>query len=252
MTHTNPPHGVCHTLRPTARAWLVAALGALLLAGCAAGDRIPPASSGPAAEVAHAYGVAHWEQIERLDFTFGAQVGDAVVSRRWTWWPQVDRVTLHQGAGRTISYHRADLGPGTPAEITQADRWFINDSYWLLFPFQLVWSDPEVTGAGVAALPIGEGTARKVVVQFPDEGGYTPGDAYDLYLGPGGLIEQWVFRRGGGEEGRPATWERHARLGPILVSLLHQGPEGFRIEFTGVSAEVAQQRLRAEPVLLEP
>ncbi|MEO1237883.1 MAG: hypothetical protein AAFX76_13950, partial [Planctomycetota bacterium] len=74
--------------------------------------------------------------------------------------------------------------------------------------------------------------------QWPAVGGYTPGDAYDLYLGDEGLIKQWVFRRGGGPDGNAYTWDDHRRLGPIAICLDFHGDEdsGFRLWFTDVRA----------------
>ncbi|MEM6855538.1 MAG: hypothetical protein AAF593_14120 [Planctomycetota bacterium] len=135
---------------------------------------------------------------------------------------------------------------------------FINDSYWLLFPFQLVWSDPTVTDAGMQPLPLGGGEGQKLICQWPAEGGYTPGDAYDLYLGEDGLIQQWVFRRGGQENGRAHTWEDHQQLGPIIVSLDHHGPppgnegSGFRLWFTDVKATLTDGTVVEPQPIAEP
>ncbi len=32
-----------------------------------------------------------------------------------------------------------------------------------------------------------------------------------------------------------STWEDHRRLGPLLMSLDHQGPDGFRVWFSDVA-----------------
>lgn len=72
-------------------------------------------------------------------------------------------------------------------------------------------------------------------MRYPAEGGYTPGDAYDLYLGGEGLIVQWVFRKGGGPEGRAMTWENNVDLGPITVCTDHTNADkSFRLWFTGL------------------
>ena len=188
--------------------------------------------------IAQAYGLDSWGQVEQIDFTFNAGSGDKATSRRWTWRPKDRQVTLHVEGGEPITYQQDDANKSDAA--VAVDRHFVNDSYWFLFPFQLVWSNPTVTEHGVAPLPIGDGEATKVTVQYPDQGGYTPGDAYDLYLDEDHHIVQWVFRRGGGEKGSPATWEDRASLGPIIVTLEHWGPDRkFHLWFSDVSIRVA-------------
>jgi hypothetical protein len=191
--------------------------------------------AGLAREVAGAYGIARWDEVEALSFTFHVKTPDRVVMRRWTWLPKEDRVTLTTEGAEPITYRRDELGDDAPHAARQADRQFVNDSYWLLFPFQLVWSNPDITDGGEAALPIGEGVGRKLVVRYPDEGGYTPGDAYDLYLDDANMIVQWDFRKGGGEIGRAVAWESNVDLGPIKVCVEHRGPDdSFRLWFSGL------------------
>ncbi|HEX7010681.1 MAG TPA: hypothetical protein VF184_11910 [Phycisphaeraceae bacterium] len=216
-------------------------------------------SSALARAIAQAYGIDGWDQIEQIDFTFNVKSSNGTVSRQWTWRPHDDQVTLRRPDAEPITYHRRDLNFGkdipqeTPQEVIQADRQFINDSYWLLFPFQIAWSNPTLTDAGEAPLPIGQGVARKVIVQYPAQGGYTPGDAYDLYLDANHHIQQWVFRRGGGEKGSPITWQGLAQLGPILLHLEHAGPDGsVRLWFSNVQARLRDSDTPVTPQPVEP
>ncbi len=75
-------------------------------------------------------------------------------------------------------------------------------------------------------LPIGQGTAKQVVVKYPAEaGGFTPGDTWELFLGPNGRVEQFVYRRGGPTKPSVviATWTGYKKAGPLLISTEHRG-----------------------------
>jgi hypothetical protein len=150
-------------------------------------------------KVAKAYGIEQWDQIERLDFTFKVKLPnkDETVSRQWTWWPKQSKVTLHREGQDNVTYSRDEIGEDVAKELPQTDKHFINDHYWLLFPFQPVWSNPKVTDEGKAKLPIEEGQAQKLAVRYPSEGGYTPGDGYNLYVNQQGLLQQWQYLPGG-------------------------------------------------------
>ena len=111
---------------------------------------------------------------------------------------------------------------------------FINDSYWLLFPLYAVWSDNTVSDHGEAAMPVSGEPGRKLTVQYGDAGGYTPGDAYDLYLDPDtGRVAEWAFRKGGGTDARPAVWATPVELHGLLITRAFVGPEGsgFHLSF---------------------
>lgn len=205
----------------------------------------------PGLQIANAYGLPHWGQIDRIEWTFNAQLPgrDTAITRRWTWQPTRGVVTAHREGGDielllVPGTSNLRVGQDLGEQEIEAHKQFINDHYWLLFPFQLVWSGPQLTEHGEQPLPIGEGSARKVTVQYSSDGGYTPGDAYDLYLTPEHRIVQWVFRRGGGpaEKGSPATWEGNVELGPIVVSTEHRNADdSFRLWFTDVKAVVRDE-----------
>ena len=77
------------------------------------------------------------------------------------------------------------------------DQRFINDKYWLLVPFQLVWdAGTTISNPIKEAAPISQLEMQKITLTYSKKGGYTPGDAYDIYYGNDFLIKEWVFRGG--------------------------------------------------------
>ena len=42
----------------------------------------------------------------------------------------------------------------------------------------------------------GDASAQRIVVKYPSEGGYQPGDTWDLYLGADKRIEEIAYHRG--------------------------------------------------------
>jgi hypothetical protein len=75
-------------------------------------------------------------------------------------------------------------------------------------------------------LPMGNGSAKQVVVKYPSEGGgYTPGDTWELFVGKDNRVEQFVFHHGGDAKPKVviATWTGYKKAGPLLVSTEHRG-----------------------------
>jgi len=111
--------------------------------------------------------------------------------------------------------------------VKKVDSGFINDNYWLLFPFHAYWdTSATVTDQPMQKLPIGTGSADLVSVKYPAEaGGYTPGDTWDLYVGKDNRIEVLEFHHGG--DAKPslviATWTGYKKAGPLLISTEHRG-----------------------------
>jgi hypothetical protein len=214
-----------------------------ILAACAGWQRF----DSPRVQLAEAYGLAHFDQVEELRYTFNVQLPDRVISRAWSWEPKKDRVTFRGTAaqGGTVSYDRSSLA-GSPNEaIQKVDPWFINDNYWLIFPLRLFWDQSAAVSAdeAPAQLPIGAGHAQRIVVRYPSNEGYTPGDVYELFIGASGRIDQWVYRKGADPKPtRITTWEDYRRVGPLTLSLDHRGSENnFRVWFTDVAVRLAGQ-----------
>lgn len=192
--------------------------------------------------IAVSYGIDHFDQVEQIQYTFNVKFGDKSVTRFWIWEPKVDKVTFKAGSSQEfISYNRQEINDASSEKLKQIDAWFINDNYWLLFPFRVAWdSRVKVEDIGSQELPRVGGRARCIVVTYPSTGGYTPGDVYELFLDDEYKLTHWVYRRGGSpERNRITTWEDYRRVGPLTLSLMHQGPEGnFRLWFTNVGVKM--------------
>lgn len=194
-------------------------------------------------KVAEAYGFDGFDKIEQLKYTFNAQIEDKTVSRSWIWMPQKNQV-IYLGDNQDsepFTYNRDIVSKGSDA-IKEVDSKFINDQYWLVFPFHLVWDEGiriEVEDEKVD-LPLGSGMSTKISVIYPDTGGYTPGDIYELYLDENYMITKWIYRRGGSDTPtRISSWEDNTQFGPITISLNHQGPDSnFRVWFTNVEIKL--------------
>ncbi|UCF92319.1 MAG: hypothetical protein JSW39_29310 [Desulfobacterales bacterium] len=197
--------------------------------------------------IADAYGAQKFDQIEQLQYTFNAQIGAKQIRRSWVWHPHTNQVVFQGTAaeGGTITYRRSELTTQPSAQMEKVDAWFINDQYWLLFPLHLAWDTNTQVEASCDPhpLPIGQGQARRIAVSYPQTGGYTPGDVYELFVGEDDRLVQWIYRRGGAPEPtRMSTWEDHRQVGPLTLSMDHRGPdENFRVWFTDVAVKLAGQ-----------
>src|SRR5260370_39872178 len=61
--------------------------------------------------------------------------------------------------------------------------------------------------------------------KYPADGGYTPGDTWDLYVGKDNRVGYFVYHRGGPKPPSRviASWAGDKKAGPILFSTEHRG-----------------------------
>lgn len=190
--------------------------------------------------ISDAYGVSSFSSIAKIRFTFNLVRDSVRVSRSWEWEPKTNCVTFFDSSDlkKKITYYRMDSPKKTPVENQNIDMKFINDQYWLLFPFHLVWDiTTAISIEKQQPLPMGSGSATRVTICYPEAGGYTPGDCYELYVDDNYHIVQWQYRHGGsGKINVTAAWNNHQKAGPFLFSLDRPGPDGkFRVWFTDVA-----------------
>jgi hypothetical protein len=218
------------------------AFGILLLASTASAQKAPIAE-----QIAKTYGLDSFGQIEAIRYTFNLDVPalKLKLSRTWTWEPKADRVTYEgkDKAGKPVkvTYVRSQLSSQPDNVKNEIDPGFINDQYWLVFPFHVVWdTGASVEDKGMQKLPVGKGSARQVVVKYPSDVGYTPGDTWELYVGADNRVQQMVFHHGGSVKPNlvVASWAGYKKAGPLLISTDHRGTADGKplvLTFTDVS-----------------
>ena len=141
------------------------------------------------------------------------------------------------------TYVRSQLSSQPAVVQDEVDPAFVNDQYWLILPFHVVWDGANVEDTGMQKLPLGKGSARRVVVKYPSEGGYSPGDTWELYVWSDNRVEELVYRRGGPQKPSVvvATWAGYKKAGPLLISSDHRGTadgKPMRVFFSNVSVKL--------------
>ncbi len=184
-------------------------------------------------KIALAHGYDNWSKVSEITFTFNIDRDSSHYERSWRW-KITDREVTSVSETGTITYHRKAID----STLFETDARFINDKYWFLAPFNLVWDRDNFTFSqeSDAIAPISEENMQKLTIVYGNEGGYTPGDAYDFYFKDDYLIREWVFRKANQPEPTLATtWEGYQNTGGLELSTSHKMAEGsWRLYFTGV------------------
>src|SRR5256885_1205401 len=184
------------------RAKLICLVGfvVLVLAGMSGAQQRPPILE----KIAKAYGLDSYGQIDAIRYTWNGEIpGIFKLAHVWEWEPKTGKISF-EGKGQDgkpvkVSYMSSQLGSQPDNIKNEVEPAFVNDNYWLLFPFHAYWdTSATVTDQGMHKMPIGVGSARLGSVKYPAEaGGYTPGDTWDLYVGKDNRIQYLVYHRGG-------------------------------------------------------
>jgi len=215
-----------------------------------AGTSRAQARSPIAEQIAKTYGLDSFGQVEAIRYTFNLELPGKNISRSWVWEPKTGRVSYEgkdkDGKPVKVSYLQSELYKESDIVKNEVDPAFVNDNYWVIFPFHAYWDSPgaDVQDKGMQKLPSGEGSAKLVSVKYPSKGGYTPGDTWDLYVGTNNRIEYFVYHRGGATKPQlvSTTWEGYKTGGPLLFSTDHRGTADgapVRVSFSNVAVKLA-------------
>ena len=223
-------------------------LGVVVLAPTSRSETRPPIVD----QLAKTYGLDSYGQIDAVRYTFNLELPSLKVnlSRTWTWEPKTGQVTYESkdkdGKPVKVTYNRNQLSSAPDSVKNEIEPAFVNDNYWFIFPFHAYWdTSANVTEKDKQKLPIGTGTAKLVSIKYPAEvGGYTPGDTWDLFLGPDGRIKEFTYHRGGPKKPSllSTTWAGYKKAGPLLVSTEHRGVAdgaSAHVFFTNVAVKLA-------------
>jgi hypothetical protein len=205
--------------------------------------------SSVAEPIAKTYGVDSFGQIDAIRYTFNVEFPGVHLARAWEWHPKTGQVSYagpdKDGKPVEVTYIRSQVGSQSDAVKNEIDPGFVNDNYWLIFPFHAYWdSGANVQDKGTQPLPLGNGSAELLSVKYPSDVGYTPGDTWDLFVGKDNRVEQFIYHRGGPKKPHlvTATWEGYKQAGPLLISTEHRGTADggpFHLFFSDVAVKLA-------------
>lgn len=184
-------------------------------------------------KIANANGFQNWKNIQEIKFTFNVDRDTTHFERSWVWKPKTNDITAIS-ADKTLEYNWSNMD----STAYETNGSFINDKYWLLTPFQLVWDADNITyeHSLEAEAPISKKQMQKLTIVYSSEGGYTPGDAYDFYFGDDYIIQEWIFRKANTiTPSLTTTFEDYEEFNGLKVAKSHKRPDNnFNLYFTGI------------------
>jgi len=203
-------------------------------------DWIPEPDANPvlttADVIAYRNGLEAWNAISEIKFTFNVDRGDQHFERSYVWEPKTNKVVYMSLKDTVVYYQNSQLDSLQIA----ADQAFINDKYWLLAPFNLVWDKgTTISEKKNQIAPISKDTLNMLTIIYGEEGGYTPGDAYDFFFGKDYIIKEWVFRKGNDTvPSLTTTWEDYGEFNGLKIARMHKDATGnFKLYFTTISVK---------------
>ena len=175
-----------------------------------------------AEKIANAHGFQNWNNVKTFEFTFGGKIEDSSSGRAWAWNPKTNDIKLIRD-GNTTEYNRNNMD----SIALRADRAFINDKFWALIPYQLIWDEGLSISEPVSAIsPVKQEVLFKITITYSNEGGYTPGDAYDIYYDNEFIIREWSYRKGNADKPSLSnTFENYKNFNGIKIAQHHKKDE---------------------------
>ena len=102
-----------------------------------------------AEQIAKAYGLDSYDQVEAIRYTFNIR-GARSVSRSWVWEPKTGQISYEgvdkDGKPVKVTFVQSKVTADSPIAKNKIDWFFVNDNYWAFLPFHLYWDS---SGASV-------------------------------------------------------------------------------------------------------
>ncbi len=185
-------------------------------------------------QIAQTAGIEHWDEINEVKFTFAVgKMGRNLYARNWTWNRKTGDVTLIAPPD-TVKYN---INRPMDSIQTSADRAFVNDLYWLIPEFKFMTDQgTQVIEKTSAFAPISKEKLDMFTIIYDNNGGYTPGDAYDVYYDQDNNLREWVYRQHNDTIiGMMTTFEKFETINGIKVATDHRTPDRMtRIHLTNI------------------
>ncbi|QAA80278.1 hypothetical protein EI546_00355 [Aequorivita sp. H23M31] len=188
-----------------------------------------------ARQIAEACGIQNWNKVSEIAFTFNVDRDGNHFERSWIWNPKSQDIKMVSSKD-SVNYNRSKMDSLT----MKTDAAFINDKYWLLAPFQLVWDKGmEFSTKENVVSPISKDTLSQLTIVYPNDGGYTPGDAYDFFYDKNFRIQEWNYRKENSPEpSLTSTWEDYKDFEGIVIATMHRNnSNNFKLYFTNISVK---------------
>ena len=147
----------------------------------------------PAQQIAQSTGLSVWDDVEEIQFTFNVnRFGEKIMDRNWTWNVKSGLIKLKSKQKEVVYYRNKKMD----STALNADQAFINDVYWLLPQFKLVWDKGTTLSTPIIKqAPISKDSLNMITILYDNKVGYTPGDAYDLYYDQNNTVREWTYRK---------------------------------------------------------
>ncbi|WP_310992588.1 hypothetical protein [Aequorivita marina] len=186
-------------------------------------------------KIANANGFENWNDVNTIAFTFNVDRNGEHFSRSWIWQPKTGAVKMRSGDD-IVNYNRSKMD----SVAMKTDASLINDKYWLLAPFQIAWDEgTSFSEKQNVVAPISKDTLNQLTIVYGNDGGYTPGDAYDLFYDDNYKVREWNYRKANAPEpSLSTTWEAYKNYNGIEVSTMHKDESGsFKLYFTDITVK---------------
>jgi hypothetical protein len=196
-----------------------------------------------AMKIANYYSYPQFKNIEEIAYTFKVNRSGKISQRAWIWdvkKQKVTRILKTDSVTYRTEFNHKEINENSTDSLKKADHQFINDQYWLFFPFHLIWDNGTVlTYHEEVEVPEFNVNLKKLTIQYDNVAGYTPGDAYDLYFNADGKVLFWAYRAKAAKEVTLLMqWKDEKMINGIrFTNLFVNKNQNFTIEFLDIQVK---------------